>query len=184
LNCNINQFPQRPDQQECWIHFVDIGHRYASCSGENEDQMVPLLLAQCPNFARPWLVLEPRTALDALDSNQIVLAFLRKLKSLPASNITFVSMLFGYACANFNKVDFENSISQIFQASFEQSWIEVSRAREVDVEWKNMIHHVRNVLSILVLQVPSSLLAYGRVLKWWMSHLGCSQTILPRLNFL
>ncbi|CAE6480117.1 unnamed protein product [Rhizoctonia solani] len=72
--------PQTFDQRQCWIHFVDIGIRYALFSSEAEDALMPAFLENTPNYSKPWKVAGTRSTLGALDSNRITQAFLTKLQ--------------------------------------------------------------------------------------------------------
>jgi hypothetical protein len=94
-------------------------------------------------------------------------------------------MLFGYTCANSDKSDFANGISQIFQANLERSWIEVSKAQELDLEqWEDLLFHIINVFSILVLQVSPILHPCNRSLIVWLLRLltGHPTESLPLLK--
>lgn len=106
----------------------------------------------CPGFARPWRTLEPKTALNDLDSKQIVEAFSKKLQSHPGTHIAFVAMLLGYICANFGESDFDKGIAQALQANSRRLWIEVLKVHQLNLEqWGDLTTHVGSIFSVLVM---------------------------------
>ncbi|CAE6422024.1 unnamed protein product [Rhizoctonia solani] len=143
--------PQTSDQRQCWVRFADISARYALCSSEAEDSLMPAFLANCPSFSQPWSVAGTGSAIGASDSNRIVQAFSTKLQSRPKLHISFSSMLLGYACKNLKAPDISSPLSRVFQSILERSWVEVARIQELNSEqFNDLLYHTVNLLSALM----------------------------------
>ncbi|CAE6448073.1 unnamed protein product [Rhizoctonia solani] len=136
-----------PDQRQCWIHFIDIGSRYALCSTEAEDTLMPAFLENGPDYSKSWKVAGMRSTLGAQDSNHIVQAFLTKLQDRPKIHILFSSMLLSYAYENLERPDTHKSISCVFLAILDRSWAEVIRVQELNAEqFGDLLNHIANLL--------------------------------------
>ncbi|KAG8684962.1 hypothetical protein FRC11_011356, partial [Ceratobasidium sp. 423] len=117
---------------------------------EAEDKLMPAVLANCPDFSKPWTVTRSGSSLGTLDSAHIAQAFLTKLQSRPKLHISFSSMLFSYTCTNLKHPDISNPISQVFHGILERSWAEVVRIQELNSEQiDDLLYHITKVLSNL-----------------------------------
>lgn len=95
--------------------------------------------------------LEPHV--DVLDSKQISAAFLKKARRRPRPHVTAISMLFAYTCRNFDLSNFEDSVTQMFQAMIELLWGEVSKAHHEGLnseQWTDLGNGIGTALSMLV----------------------------------
>lgn len=153
----FSPFLPRPEQKTCWTQFIEVLNRYSLCSGEIEDQTLPHLTQGQPQFTDTFFD-RVGTVVDASDSDQIVEAYLKKIKPLPTLGELddYVSALLGYTCSNFklNQTKFDHNLSRIVRATLGWAWSKLSKAHEMDRKaWKRFVDSVMDIPPTLVLWV-------------------------------